>query len=174
MHYLQQSTVAPIKIGPFLDEDDGKTVEASLVITQADWRLSKNGGSFAQKHSFALTGYDEKGWYGSSVDAIDTNTLGRLLVNIHESGALPVWREFMVITAEAFEALTSSPSAALKASTGWTSGGTSTFGALMQRIFSILGGRKVKDGGDISHRDFDTAATEEVIETIDGNDITWA
>lgn len=105
MQWLKQSTSITIRIGPFLDEDDGKTVETGLTISQADIRLSKNGGAFAQSNDTGGATHDESGWYYLTLDATDINTLGRLLVNIHESGALPVWREFMVLPANVYNSL---------------------------------------------------------------------
>ena len=98
MQLLKQSTAITIQFGPFLDETDGKTAETGLTISQADIRLSKNGGNIAQTHSATGATHDELGWYSLPLDATDTNTLGRLLVIVHESGALPVWREFMVMS----------------------------------------------------------------------------
>ena len=46
--WLKQSTAVTVKMGPFLDETDQKTVETGLTISQADIRLFKNGGDFAQ------------------------------------------------------------------------------------------------------------------------------
>ena len=107
MQFLKQSIAATVKMGPFLDETDGITQETGLTISQADIRLSKNGGAFAQTNNAAGATHDEKGWYGVPLDTTDTNTLGRLMVAIHESGALPVWREFMVIPANEYDSLVS-------------------------------------------------------------------
>ncbi len=101
--WLKQSTSVTVKVGPFLDEDDGKTVEGSLTITQPDVRLSKNGGAFAQKNAAQTLAHDENGYYGLTLNATDTGTLGRLTVHIHESGALPVWHDFEVVTANAWD-----------------------------------------------------------------------
>lgn len=101
--WLKQSTSITVKVGPFLDEDDGKTVEGSLTITQPDVRLSKNGGAFAQKNAAQTLTHDENGYYGLALNATDTGTLGRLTVHIHESGALPVWHEFMVVPANVWD-----------------------------------------------------------------------
>ena len=49
MFLLRQSTAASVKIGPFVDDADGKTPETSLSIAQPEVRLSKNGGDSAQK-----------------------------------------------------------------------------------------------------------------------------
>ena len=43
--YLKQSTAVDVILGPFVDEDDGKTAETGLTIAQADVRLSKNGAN---------------------------------------------------------------------------------------------------------------------------------
>ncbi|MCB0295421.1 MAG: hypothetical protein KDG51_09325 [Calditrichaeota bacterium] len=105
MLYLKQSTAVTIKLGPFLDEDDGKTAEGSLTLSQADFRLSKNGGDFAQKSESSPAAHDEIGFYDVALDATDTNTLGRLLIAVHESGALPVWKEYMVVPANVYDSL---------------------------------------------------------------------
>jgi len=107
MNWLKQSTAATIKLGPFLDDSDGKTAETGLTISQADIRVSKNGGAFAQSNNAAGATHDENGWYGIPLDATDTGTLGRLAVAIHESGALPVWAEFLVVPANVYDSLVS-------------------------------------------------------------------
>ena len=101
--WLKQSTAVTVKMGPFVDEDDGKTVEAGLTISQADIRLSKNGGDYAQTNNAAGATYDETGEYGVPLDTTDTNTLGTLKVIIHESGALPVWQTFMVVPSNVWD-----------------------------------------------------------------------
>lgn len=107
MILLKQSTAATIKMGPFLDDTDGKTAETGLTIAQADIRLSKNGGDIAQSNNVAGATHDELGYYGVPLDTTDTGTLGNLRVAIHESGALPVWQDFMVVTANVYDTLCS-------------------------------------------------------------------
>jgi hypothetical protein len=102
---LKQSTAVDIAMGPFLDETDGKTAETALTITQPDIRLKKNGGAWAQKNAAQTLSHEEAGWYEVALDTTDTNTLGILVVAIHESGALPVWREFMVVPANVYDSL---------------------------------------------------------------------
>lgn len=104
-NWLKQSTSVDVAIGPFLDETDGKTAETGLTITQPDVRLKKNNGNWAQKNASQTLSHEENGWYEVTLDATDTNTLGHLLVAVYEAGALPVWREFMVVPANAYEAL---------------------------------------------------------------------
>ena len=105
MNYLRGNSSSNIKLGPFLDEDDGKTAEVGLTITQPDIRLSKLGGAFAQKNAAQTLAHDENGWYTCELNSSDTNMNGRLIVAVHESGALPVWREFEVLLPQVYDAL---------------------------------------------------------------------
>ena len=104
-YFLKQSTAVMVKFGPFLDEGDGKTAEIGLTISQADIRLSKNGANIAQTHNAAGATHDELGFYDVPLDTTDTNTLGSLLVAVHESGALPVFQYFMVVPANVWDSL---------------------------------------------------------------------
>lgn len=88
-----------------MDDTDGATAETGLTISQADVQLSKNGAAFAQKNDSNSATHDANGWYRCALDTTDTNTLGRLIVAVSESGALPVWREFTVLPANVFDSL---------------------------------------------------------------------
>lgn len=103
--WLRQSTAVTVKLGPFVDDADAKTAETALTISQADIRLSKNGGAYAQTNNIAGATHDAAGWYGVPLDATDTNTLGRLVVSVAETGALAVWREFLVLPANVYDGL---------------------------------------------------------------------
>lgn len=103
--WLKQSTAVDIALGPFVDNSDGFTAETALTISQADVRLKKNGGAWAQKNQASSATHEENGWYEASLDTTDTNTLGLLVVAVNETGALPVWREFMVVPANVYESL---------------------------------------------------------------------
>lgn len=103
--WLKQSTAVEIGMGPFVDNADGNTIENTLTITQPDIRLKKNGGAWAQKNAAQTLSHEENGWYEVALDTTDTNTLGILIVAIHESGALPVWREFMVVPANVYDSM---------------------------------------------------------------------
>lgn len=103
--FLKQSTAVTVKIGPFVDQGDGFTPETSLTISQADIRLTKNGGDFAQTNNAAGATHDESGYYDIPLDTTDTNTLGTLRVAVSESGALPVWQDFMVVPANVWDSL---------------------------------------------------------------------
>jgi hypothetical protein len=105
--FLKQSTAVDHLVGPFIDDGDGKTAETLLTVTQAEVRLSKNGGNMAQKNEATSLVHDELGYYVCKLDATDTNTLGRLQLMIHESGALPVYHEYMVVTANVYDSMCS-------------------------------------------------------------------
>lgn len=107
MNYLKQSTATNLKIGPFVDDADGKTAETGLTIARADVLLSKNGGSLTQKNETTTCTHDANGYYLCPIDGTDTNTLGRLQVCVSEAGALPVWAEFLVVTANVYDTLCS-------------------------------------------------------------------
>ncbi|MCK5613045.1 hypothetical protein KAR91_64830, partial [Candidatus Pacearchaeota archaeon] len=107
MQIIKQSTARTLLVGPFLDDTDGKTAETGLTVTQADVRLSKNGGNMAQKNEATSCTHDELGYYTCPVDVTDTATLGILKLMISESGSLPVWQEFLVVTANVWDTLCS-------------------------------------------------------------------
>jgi len=101
--FLRQSTAVDILIGPFLDEDDGKTAETGLTLSQADVKLSKNGQALAQKNDVTAATHDSDGYYNCELDATDTDTVGQLTVIVHESGALPVRHEYQVVAENVHE-----------------------------------------------------------------------
>ena len=105
MILLRQSTSVDVPLGPFLDETDGKTAETALSITQPDIRVKKNGAAWAQKNAAQTLSHEENGYYEATLDATDTDTLGRMKVAVHKSGALPVWENFMVIPANVYDSL---------------------------------------------------------------------
>lgn len=106
MNLLKQSTAAILKLGPFVDDADFVTLETSLTIAQGDIQISKNGGAFAQTSDAApTTTHDADGWYPIPLTATDTGTLGRLTVQVHASGALPVWWEGLVVPAAVYDSL---------------------------------------------------------------------
>ena len=105
MLYLKQSTAnQSVVIGPFVDDTDGVTPETGLTISNTDIRLSKNGGNIVAKNSGGGT-HDELGMYTITLDATDTNTVGRLQLVVAESGALPVYATFQVLEESVYDAL---------------------------------------------------------------------
>jgi hypothetical protein len=101
--WLRQSTAVTVVLGPFVDDTDFKTPETALTVAQADIRLSKNGGAFAQTGNAAGATHLEGGDYGVPLNTTDTGTLGTLRVRIAESGALVAWRDFMIVPANVWD-----------------------------------------------------------------------
>ena len=102
---LRQATAQTLRIGPFVDDSDGNTVEGSLTITQPDLRLSKDGGNFAQLNAAGTLSHDELGWYILALDTTDTDTVGELLLAVHESGALQVVHSWTVVEESVYDGL---------------------------------------------------------------------
>jgi len=103
--FLRQSTAYTFRMGPFLDDSDGKTVEDGFTIEDAHIRVSKAGGNFIEKNESSNSSYDETGFYIVVLDTTDTNTVGELLIACHFSGALPVWKNFQVVEEAIYDAL---------------------------------------------------------------------
>lgn len=103
---LKQATAHIMRMGPFLDDTDGKTPETGLTITQADIQISKAGGTFTQTNAESpTTTHDVDGWYQVPVTVSDTGTLGPLTAQVAMAGALPVWRECHVLPANVYDSL---------------------------------------------------------------------
>ena len=130
--WLRQSTAVEIKLGPFVDQTDGFTPETGLTILQADARLAKNGADWAQKAETTTLVAEENGWYRCLLDTTDTDTLGILIVAVNESGALPVWREFMVTAANIYDSVIGGGDVLDVSVTQWlgTAAATSTVGGV--------------------------------------------
>lgn len=110
---LKQSTAAVIQFGPFLDKTDGVTLETGLVSAldhaSTGIMLSKAGGAQAVRHATVTAStYDAHGCYRVTLDATDTNTLGRLRVIYTDAATcLPVWADFMVVPSTIYDWLVS-------------------------------------------------------------------
>lgn len=102
---LKQSTAKTLKLGPFVDSTDGFTKETGLTIAQASVLLSKSDGTLAQKNDATSATHDSAGWYAVPLNTTDTNTLGRLSIDISIAGALPVFVECWVYQANVYDAL---------------------------------------------------------------------
>lgn len=104
--FLRQSTSQVIRFGPCLDIGDGVTEETALTLAQADMRLSKDGGAFAQKNAAGNATHDSDGWYSTTLDATDTATVGELILNVHQpANMLPVWQRYWVIEEAIYDLL---------------------------------------------------------------------
>ena len=106
MPYLRQSTAQTIRFGPCLDKTDGVTEETALTLAQADMRLSKDGGAFAQKSAAGNATHDSDGWYSTALSTTDTDTVGELILNVHQpANMLPVWLRWWVLEEAVYDAI---------------------------------------------------------------------
>lgn len=109
--YLKQSTSVVIQFGPLVDPTDAVTAKTALVsaIDHASTGilLSKNGGTRTIRHATVTAStHDSDGYYKVTLDATDTNTLGHLRVAWSSAAnCLPVWRDFLVLPANPYNAL---------------------------------------------------------------------
>lgn len=104
-HWLKQATAVTIPLGPFADQTDGFTAETGLTIAQADIRLTKNGGDFAQVSVATTLTHDEAGYYPCVLATTDVGTLGNLDVAAHVSGARPVLVHCLIVPANVWDSL---------------------------------------------------------------------
>ncbi len=96
--YLRQNTAQVVRFGPCLDKTDGVTEETALTLAQADMRLSKDGGTFAQKSAAGNAVHDSDGWYNTTFSTTDTDTVGEVRLNVHQpANMLPVWDRWWVM-----------------------------------------------------------------------------
>lgn len=103
MPYLRQSTSATVRLGPYLDKNDG--VSELTGITPVV-EVSKNHGAFAARNSGAAITHDANGWYAVTIDTTDTGTLGPYVLKSDDSALhLPVWREFCVLPGPVYDAI---------------------------------------------------------------------
>jgi hypothetical protein len=101
--WLKQSTAVTIRLGPALDRSDGVTEETALSPTV---EVSKNHGAFAARNSATAITHDSNGWYAVELNTTDTGTLGPLIAKFDSAADhLPVWREFLVVPANTYDAL---------------------------------------------------------------------
>jgi hypothetical protein len=101
---LKQSTASQeVPLGYFVDSTDGNTEETGLTISNTDIKIWKSGATtLADKNSGGAT-HISNGIYYAVLDATDTDTLGPLVIFVHESGALPVRVECVVLSANNYD-----------------------------------------------------------------------
>lgn len=114
---LREDTAVTILVGPIVDSADA-TPETGLTISQADVRLSKNGGNMAQKNDDTACTHDELGMYACPLNTTDTNTAGILTVTIGEAGTLVWSRDYTVLGVDEYDRLTGAVAQLSAAHTG--------------------------------------------------------
>jgi hypothetical protein len=104
--YLRQSTASQeIPLGYFVDSTDGNTEETGLTISNTDIKIWKTGATtLADKNSGGAT-HIANGIYYAVLDATDTDTIGPLVIFVHETGALTVRVECCVLDEAVYDVI---------------------------------------------------------------------
>ncbi|CUS04248.2 protein of unknown function [Candidatus Promineifilum breve] len=102
--FLRQSTATTLVLGPFVNSSTAAP-ENGLTISQADVRLSKNSGAFAQKNESTAATLMENGQYSCPINATDSNAAGGLRVAVYEAGALIWWGTWAVLNQNSYDSL---------------------------------------------------------------------
>lgn len=108
---LKQSTAVVIQFGPFVDKDDGITLETGLVSAldhaTTGIKISKNGGTQAVRNATVTASvYDAHGFYKVTLDTTDTGTAGSIKVMYTDPATcLPVWDEYKIVPANVYDAM---------------------------------------------------------------------
>ncbi len=91
------------KIGTFVSNENGDEELTTLSIANTDILLSKSGSTvFAAKNSGGAT-HAADGDYCITFDAIDSNTLGEMVLKCHITGALYVRERFIVLPQNVYD-----------------------------------------------------------------------
>lgn len=98
--YLKLSTASQIKyFGPFISDTDFKTPVTSLTIANTDIKCLKNGATATVNKNSGGATHIAAGQYYATFDATDSNTLGTMRCYVAATGALPLWEDFQVTSA---------------------------------------------------------------------------
>ncbi len=114
MQFIRQNDTGKIGIGPFVDKDDGLTMEESITLSGADSAAARLGDDSVVDISgytwAAITGMD--GMYDLTMQTGMTDTVGPMLIVVEDvSICLPVKNEFMVVEEAVYDALYASGAA---------------------------------------------------------------
>lgn len=102
---LPQSTSYTFRLGPALSIADAKTRVTNATIAQADRRLSKAGGAYAQSAVTGALTHEAVGMYPCTVNATDTNTLGALDLDVDVANVFALQKHFLIVTQDTYNAL---------------------------------------------------------------------
>lgn len=134
MRYLKTNTATTITVGPFLDKTDGITPETAITVTgihitfmvdnagtptlAVDADATTAGGG---ANDMAHVTNDDAGYYTLELAAANVNYLGGALLSLNVvATACPVFHEFVILPANAYDAMVSGTGVGVRADTqGW-------------------------------------------------------
>lgn len=140
MMWLRQSTASQeILLGPFLDETDGITTMEGLSIVNTDIKIWKEGGTTEANKTSGGATHIASGRYYTVLDATDTATAGKLVINVHKATSLPVRCEFMVVPAAIYDSMILGSSNGVPANMVQVNGTAQTPGDIQATLADIQG-----------------------------------
>jgi len=104
---LKQSTSTTVTIGPAVDASDGVTPETGLAAGTVDeiGVYKHEGTSLVDISGDTTMTHRAGGMYTVTLDTGDTDTVGRLRLFVRDDDTcLPMWKDFMVVPANVFDA----------------------------------------------------------------------
>lgn len=118
MRFLRTNTATRITVGPFLDKSDGITPETALTVTACKLTfmvdnagvptliLDTNPTASAGVNDMVHVTGDDAGFYDLELAAADVNYVGRAMLALTDAAThCPVFHEFMILSAQAFDAM---------------------------------------------------------------------
>lgn len=117
MRYLRKNTAVIITVGPFLDYQDGVSLETALTVTSCNVTIILDDDDGSAPNTILNTAptatggsndmvHIANGLYSLELTQAQTNYNGRYLVMITDPDVhLPVWHEFMILDAQVYDSL---------------------------------------------------------------------
>lgn len=131
MQLLKQNTAATVLVGPVLDSAGAAVTNAVI----GDFQITKNGTSAAMASPATRT-HSHNGFYLLSLDAGDTDTIGRLVISVNNTAQSMSTHRYTVLLPSVFDALITNATN----STGGLPAATNTITALAGAISTFAGG----------------------------------
>ena len=100
--FIRQSTVNTVQMGPAVSNLPGLAMN-SLPHPPSAIYLSKNGGVFAVKSDTNTAYHNRDGYYPVPLNTTDTDTAGRLRLEVTDNSALPLWEDYTVVPGPVYD-----------------------------------------------------------------------
>ena len=169
---LKNGVTVTVRLGPFLSKTDGVTEQTALTPVV---EVSKNHAAFGARNSATAIAHDSNGWYAVELNGTDTGTNGPLLVKSDDSTTyLPVWREFLVVPANTFDAIVSDSGTGLRGNMTGLNGVTTSASNLQYAASAMKRCTVTNAGFAPTTTQFETAdVTEATADHYVGRAILW-
>lgn len=106
MQFLKQNTSIKVAMGPFVDATDGFTLETAIAFATTEANAIKSDAAAVTDIGInTWSAHLGGGYYNVTLTAGNTDTLGMLVLEAHDTAARPVRREFMVVPANIYDSL---------------------------------------------------------------------